>query len=107
MGKKHEDIQNPRMFYCFVDLGKSPSDMQKVYVVPSSIVAKVVRESHLSWLNAPGSHGHVRKDSGFRRLLPDYTKVFGDQTIYCQGWLDSYHEDWKQLAKPRLGMEFP
>ena len=95
MSKKHELIQHPRMFYCFVDLGKDARDAQKIYVIPSGIVADVIELSHRTWLSSPGKNGHVRKDSNTRRFLPDYTKILGDQTKFGAGWLNHFEEAWR------------
>jgi len=98
MRQKHEDLQNPRIFYCFVDLGKDASAVPVVHVIPSQIVAEAIRSSHQTWLSNPGAHGHVRKDSNVRRLLPDYTRLMGRDTPYKAGWLDRYRENWDQIA---------
>ena len=99
MGKKHESISHPRMFYTFVDLGRSTNDNVNVYVVPSSIVAEVIARSHAEWLSTPGANGQVRKDSNFRRFLPDYSKIFGPVTDYGSGWLTGYLEAWHLLEE--------
>lgn len=99
MGRKHETISHPRMFYAFVDLGTTTDDLAKVFVVPSAVVANVVANSHAAWLSSPGKNGHIRKDSNMRRFLPDYSKVFGTDSEYCSGWLTSYREAWHLLEE--------
>ncbi|TWI35092.1 hypothetical protein [Paracoccus sulfuroxidans] len=98
MRQKHEELTNPRIFYCFVDLGKHASNAAEIYVIPSPIVANVIRTSHATWLSNPGARGQKRNDSNIRRLLPDYTKLMGPQTPYVAGWLNRYHENWDQIA---------
>ncbi len=98
MRQKHEELQNPNIFYCFVDLGKEPSSAPTVHVVPSQIVAKVIRESHQTWLANPGARGQSRNDSAVRRLLPDYEKLMGPETPYKKDWLEPYRENWDQIA---------
>ena len=100
MGKKHEEIVERNVFYCFVDLGKSASDASKVYVLPSYIVARVIKGSHAHWLARPGKNGAVHNDSNMRRFLPDYSKDFGKVTEFGANWLEPYSENWDILAPP-------
>lgn len=102
MGKKHEEIAHPRMFYTFVDLGSPLDHTTKVFVVPSRSVARAVKESHSAWLCQPGRNGHVRNDSNMRRFLPDYSHIFGAISDFGQGWLDQYEEAWEQLKEEKL-----
>lgn len=98
MKAKHETIRGERLFYCFVDFGKTPEDRPMVFVVPSSIVADVLTLSHRTWLDTPGKKGQPRKDSVMRRLLPDYARTFGDQNQpYSRGWLNQYRDAWHLL----------
>lgn len=108
MGKKHEDLSSPRMFCCFVDLGRSPSDQSIVYVLPSIIVAEAVRDSHRAWLSNPGRNGRVRNDSKVRRLVPDHSFAFGPQANpYPLGWLDRYREAWHLLTEQHRSVVSP
>jgi hypothetical protein len=97
MSTKHESIIHERLFYAFVDLEPNPP---VVYVIPSAVVADVVRRSHTSWLSLPGKGGRVRQDSKVRRLLPIYPhEVDG----FPPGWLERYRERWDYLTEdPRL-----
>lgn len=97
MGKKHETITGEQMFYCFVDLGESPVSSAVVYVVPSAVVAKVVKNSHAAWLGRTGKNNKAHNDSDLRRFLPNYEKDFGPGTEYGPNWLDQYREDWGRL----------
>lgn len=97
MGKKHEQLVSPTLFYCFVDLGRTASDHPTVYVVPAPIVAEVLRRSHEAWLAKPGKGGKPHNDTDFRRFLPDYSHLgLGD---LGSGWLDEYRGDeaWERL----------
>lgn len=99
MRPKHEALVADRLFYCFVDFGKTPDDRPSVHVVPSSVVAKVLRESHRSWLSTPGKKGQQRKDSTVRRLLPDYDYAYRpNPNPYPIGWLDAYLGAWHLLG---------
>lgn len=95
MKKKHEDIVSPSLYYCFLDFGKSLSDIPKTWIIPSVVVADVLKCSHESWLNTPGKKGQQRKDGNMRRLLPDYSK--NGLQKYSKGWLDQYSEKWSIL----------
>lgn len=99
MGAKHESIASPSLFYCFVDFGRGAGDMPKTYVIPSEIVATVLKESHMTWLSNPGKDGHIRQDSKVRRLVPDYSALYAPTPAkYAQGWMDRYFEAWHYLG---------
>ena len=98
MSKKHESIVGERLFYCFVDLGESVDSFPRVHVIPSEIVASVLTQMHMAWLAVPGANGQQRKDSNFRRLVPDYTRSCApNPTPYSLGWLEPYREAWHLL----------
>lgn len=97
MGEKHERLAVDRLFYCFVDFGKSVGTVPKRYLLPSSIVARVLTESHRAWLQNPGAKGQMRKDGAMRRLLPNYEKIFGKQNPYPAGWLNEFEDAWQLL----------
>ena len=96
MGRKHESILSSSLFYAFLDFGKTLIDPPKCFIIPSTIVANVVREAHEIWLATPGKNGIARKDSDFRRFLPDYDRV-GIKFGRGVGWLDPYLENWDQI----------
>jgi hypothetical protein len=98
MGKKHESITSPTLFYAFVDFGKALHDQPTCFLVPSEVVADVVKRSHQTWLITPGKKDQQRRDSDFRRFLPDFDRM--RIPIGCgAGWLDQYRENWKQLIR--------
>ena len=91
MSLKHESISEKDLFYCFVNLDLiSPS----VYVIPSRIVAKVVRDSHGEWLKTPGQKGQKHNDTEMRRIKNDYGSNFKS---IKPGWMDKYLEAWELL----------
>jgi hypothetical protein len=53
LSEKHETITDRRLFYCFVALRGEPErpEMPLFYIVPSSVVARRVREEHAHWLS--------------------------------------------------------
>ena len=106
MKAKHETIRADRLFYCFVDFGKTPNDRPTVHVLPSRLVAEVLAASYSKWLATPGKKGQPHKESIMRRLLPDYTKTFGvTNNAYPKGWLDQHRDAWHLLALEPTGVE--
>ena len=103
MRPKHEELVSDRIFYCFVDLGKKPAAASAIYVIPSKVVANVVQLSHATWLSRTGKNGQPHKDSSVRRLLPDHTKLMGENCPFSSGWMDEYLENWEQIRRlPQL-----
>lgn len=93
MRRKHEGISAPHMLYVFVDLEPDPP---VTYVVPSAVVADVLRKSHVAWLKAPGVGGRAHQDHEMRRVMPDYGHPVED---YEPGWLNQYRERWDLVSK--------
>ncbi len=94
MSKKHEDIIGDHLLYCFVNFRDQATD---VFVIPSAVVASVVREAHAKWLATPGKNGRVRNDSNMRRITPSYNSIFqGGANPYPDGWMDRYRDAWKE-----------
>ena len=97
MKDKHERIASPTLFYAFVDFGSDLVSPPTSYIVPSRVVADVLRRAHHLWLTTPGMHGQQRKDGALRRFLPDYDRV--KLSIGCgPGWIETYRENWQQLV---------
>jgi hypothetical protein len=91
MSLKHETISEKDLFYCFVNLDLiNPS----VYVIPSRVVAKVVKDSHAEWLEMPGQKGQKHNATDFRRVKNDYGPSFKK---IKPGWMDKYLEAWDLL----------
>lgn len=98
MGKKHESIKAPSLFYAFVDFGKIKDPMPVTFIVPSEIVSKAIRLMHQAWLHNPGQRGQKHNDTDFRRFMPDYSKTSGAGVgKYVDGWLQQYREAWDLL----------
>lgn len=98
MKAKHEQIKSDRLFYCFVDFGKDFAARPLVFLLPSPLVAEVLTESHKRWLAKPARNGSAHKDGPMRRLLPDYSHLFGHDQTYTTGWLDKYRDAWHVLG---------
>lgn len=110
MKPKHETMVADDLFYVFVDVGRQPSDPTVSYILPSSVVADCIRNSHRVWLETPGKGGRPHKDSKVRRLLPDCSNIKpnteeGRSIIdqYRSGWLEPYRENWSVLGLPKGG----
>ena len=54
-------------FYAFVALG-GERERLRFYIVPSSVVAKRVRDGHRRWLGSPGVNGQARRDTPMRQF---------------------------------------
>ncbi|MEF2550920.1 hypothetical protein VQ042_06005 [Aurantimonas sp. A2-1-M11] len=51
MKEKHELLSAPTLFYAFVDFGKEDlHEAPKCWLLPSAVVADVIRRSHAAWL---------------------------------------------------------
>ena len=92
LNEKNETINDADIFYCFVALGDIES---QVYVIPASQVAKVVRESHATWLRTPGAKGQKHNDSKMRKIRNKYS--FSVKSA-PNGWMDKYLEKWELLG---------
>jgi hypothetical protein len=96
MKAKHEEIARDLLFYCFVDFGKSVADMPRCWVIPSAVVATVLKETHKAWLDTPGLNGRPHQPTEMRRLLPDFARR--GRPKYSLGWLTRYLGAWKLIA---------
>jgi hypothetical protein len=63
-------------------------------IVPSCVVADVLRRSHQAWLGAPGAKGQRRNDNEMKRIQPEYPDAFEG---YTPNWLDEWRERWDLL----------
>lgn len=101
MRKKHETIVSKTLYYCFVDIGKTESDIPTIFIIPSEIVASILKDSHQLWLKTPGKNGSRHNDTDMRRLLPDYARRRQLQPTLMQkfgpGWMEKYKENWDIL----------
>lgn len=89
MNKKHESVSDKDLYYCFVNLGSANQD---IYVIPANVVAKVVSESHATWLSTPGKGGKPHKDTDLRRIITEYKNM--RLRSAPPGWIEQYKEKW-------------
>lgn len=65
MSKKHETVEDPTLFYCFVSISKSSGSLE-FYIVPCKVVARYLREQHALWLREKKKEGKEVKNSDMR-----------------------------------------
>ena len=51
MSEKHENIIDPKLYYCFVNIEKR-TNIFRFFIVSSRIVADYVKKQHLHWLKS-------------------------------------------------------
>jgi hypothetical protein len=64
LSQKAESDLAENLYYVFVNL--NGADPPEYYIVPQSIVAKYVRESHKAWLAEPRMDGKAHRDNAMR-----------------------------------------
>jgi hypothetical protein len=83
MNKKHEEIEDSDIYFCFVDFGQ---EQPCVYVIPGIEVAKVIRLNHSEWLATPAKSGSKHNDTDMRIIKN------------TEGWMDKYLEKWDLIC---------
>ncbi len=91
MHEKHERINGPHLFYAFVDM--EPAE-PAVFIIPSAVVANVVRRTHAKWLSTPGKNGQPHNPSKMRRIAPKYQCPLTDLP---EDWMEKYRGAWGLL----------
>lgn len=56
MGKKHADIVDSSLFYCFVNIAGEEGTSFRFFIVPSEVVATYVKAQHQLWLDEDRNH---------------------------------------------------
>jgi hypothetical protein len=95
-----ENMSDPRLFYCLVDLGRDGNlEPPEVYIVPSSLIAHHTTMGHVEWLKGVRPDGRPRKNSRIRQVLDPVPKSVGDtvRAEFPDGWLERYKENWSIL----------
>ena len=83
MGKKHEEIQDKNLIYCFVFLPQDKREKPRTFFVPSRDVAEYVRESHKKWLNLERKNPVKDTDIRcFRIVLDEENKYEDDFSLF-------------------------
>jgi hypothetical protein len=98
MSAKHEKVEAPNLFYCFVHINssrKNPSQYSfRFFIVPSAVVAEFVRESHQVWLKDNPAHRNTD-----RRLF--LIGLPNDRQIAVPPPLASLYEDNWEFQRTR------
>ncbi len=91
----HERIISDKLFYIFVTLPKQWTDKNQpeTFIVPSKIVADVLKQSHKDWKATPGRNGRKRNDTDMRRIKFSYP----DSPSIPTKWLEEYRDNWSIL----------
>jgi len=98
MNEKHETVNDSELFYCFVHINGSRTDLSKFdsrfFIVPSAVVAPYLQKEHACWLAADPNH----KEST-RRLFR--IGLINNRTIEVQAPLASdWENNWAFRRKP-------
>ena len=88
MHEKHEKVEAPRLFYCFVHINVRHEKPEfSFFIVPSRVVAKYCREEHKYWLRYDSAHRNSERrlfKLGFEdERYPIETPLFKD---YEDNW---------------------
>lgn len=65
LSKKAETMNYSNIYYVFVGLNEI-NLIPEFHIVPSKVVAKIVKAGHQNWLNTPGKKGQKHKDTNMR-----------------------------------------
>lgn len=89
MSDKHEKIDDPTLFYCFVSIAHSTHSFD-FYIIPSAVVAKFISESHKYWLGGDTK----RKDTPMRSFMLGKT---GESYKLDMPLMENYKGRWDLL----------
>ncbi len=67
LSKKAEILTDVNMFYAFVRLN-APDGIPEFWIIPSKVVAEVVKTSYKIWKDTPGKDGKPHRDTKMRTL---------------------------------------
>ena len=85
------NIHGSSLFYVFVAFPADGTKIPDCFVVPSGIVADLLRETHSAWLMKPGKNGTPHKDGDMRVLKTDYSGE-GREANHGASWLEPYRK---------------
>jgi hypothetical protein len=99
MNQKHETIVSEALYYCFVNLFEDSTQKPETFIVPSKVVADLVRLSHEIWLRGTKKNGDERKNTPMRSVTRSHSNLKGlTPEDYSDGWLEKYRGRWDLLA---------
>ncbi len=77
LSKKNEELVKDNIIYVLVALNEL--DQPEYHIVPSSVIADTIKNSHQTWLDTPGKNGQEHNDNNIR--------IFEDkEDIYLNKW---------------------
>ena len=56
LSEKHEEIDDPSLFYCFVNITGDEGTSFRFFIVPSKVVATYAKAQHRFWLDQDRGH---------------------------------------------------
>ena len=90
MNQKQEGWIDPTLFYCFVIISARTTSFQ-FYIVPSSIVAKYLKEQHAHWLSEIKKLDKAGKNSKIRTFRIGFE---GDSYPIPTATVERYENNW-------------
>jgi hypothetical protein len=90
MNQKQEGWIDPSLFYCFVIINPRTTSFQ-FYIVPSSVVAKYVREQHAHWLKETKRLGKAGNTSRIRTFRIGFS---GESYPIATATVERYENNW-------------
>ncbi len=86
MGKKADELAEDDLFYAFVRLN-GLGGIPDFWIIPSKIVAPVIKEAHKIHVETAGKNGKMHKDTNMRLLrLHDHFKFPEDWAKQLEGF---------------------
>ncbi|GAF99023.1 unnamed protein product, partial [marine sediment metagenome] len=81
MNEKADTLSDESLFYAFVRLN-APDGIPEFWIVPSTVVAPVIKESYKIWLETPARNGSAHNETSMRGF-------------YLQKYL-GFPKDWEE-----------
>ena len=88
MNEKADTLIDDYLFYAFVRLN-APNGIPEFWIIPSKIVAPVIKKSYEIWLKTPARNGSTHNETPMRKM-----------------YLEAYYtfpKDWIEQLKPFKG----
>jgi hypothetical protein len=96
LSEKDESGYSDDFYYAFVKLNKFEKEPD-FWIIPSTVVSPMLKNSYELWLKTPGKNNRERKGSSIRSFP---IKVLQSQTHFPLSWNDElvkYYKNLKQL----------
>ena len=83
LGAKNEKIVGKNIVYFLVSLNNL--DQPEYHIVPSTVVAKEIYDSHRKWLATPGKNGQLHNDNPIREFHDEEDKFLDNWSCLSLG----------------------